>query len=287
MIRSMTAFARREATTELAQLSWEIRSVNHRYLDVSLRVPEEMRSAETVFRERIAAKLNRGKIDCTLRCQLAGQQTNLQLDAEYTRQLVATAQAASGLWPEAGAPNVLDLLRWPGVLISQPVDMAPVLEAAVAALDGGLDDLIAAREREGARLRDLILERLDQLQGLVEAVCLRRPEVLRLQRERLETKLADWRDSLEPGRLEQEMVIHAQKLDVEEETDRVVSHIAEVRSTLKQKNPVGRRLDFLMQEFNREANTLSSKSSDAETTKHAVDMKVLIEQMREQVQNIE
>lgn len=288
MTRSMTAFARREAHNDVAQLSWELRSVNHRYLDISLRLPEDLRVLESGVRELVNKRLSRGKVDCTLKCQFnPSATTGLEVDAALTQKLAAAAQEVSVHWRDAATPNTLEILRWPGVVQSQKIDMEPLQVMALTLLDEALTDLREAREREGARLQEMIEERLTLLAESVVEVRGRRPEVLRLQRERLEARLADWRETLDPGRLEQEMVIHAQKLDVDEETDRLVAHIAEVRSTLKQKKPVGRRLDFLMQELNREANTLSSKSSDAETTRLSVDMKVLIEQMREQVQNIE
>ncbi len=288
MIHSMTAFARKENRDEQAELVWEIRSVNHRYLEMFVRLPEELRAIEPLIREKINKRLGRGKIDCSLRFKpvqttVAGVEVNERL----ATQVMEAADKVGHLLHEAVPPSIMDILRWPGVMTVAPQDLSPVQEQAAQLLDQAIDSLIETRQREGQALAGLIQQRCITMREQVGRVKQRIPSVLESIRERLRTRLSELSDELDPGRLEQEMVILTQRLDVDEELDRLYTHLDEVERVLQQEEPVGRRLDFLMQELNREVNTLSSKSNDAEITKLAVDMKVLIEQMREQVQNIE
>jgi uncharacterized protein (TIGR00255 family) len=288
MIRSMTAFARASATDEAGQVVWELRSVNHRFLEPYLRLPEEFRGLDADIRERLAARLGRGKIDCTLRVLPGtGRSAALRVNHRLLDQLLAASEEIATRIREPATPHVVDLLRWPGLLEEPEQDPAELTESALTILDRALDALVANREREGTRLQALLLERCDKLVALVEQVRQRRPAVIAGAQNRIRDRLAEVAGELDPDRVEQEIVLAVQRLDVDEEMDRLTVHLEEVRKALSADKPVGRRLDFLMQELNREANTLSSKSADAETTHVAVDMKVLIEQMREQVQNLE
>lgn len=288
MTKSMTAFARESRTGETGELIWELRSVNHRYLESTVRLPEELRALEPKVRERLAARLGRGKLDCTLRYVSGpGAGHNLRIDRHYLRQLLAAGEAVAELVGQQAQPVPFELLRWPGVLQEQPSDLGPVMEQSLTLLEKALTALIATREHEGARLARLIHDRCDKLALYTAQVRERMPRVITEIRERLHHRLQEVRAELDPNRLEQELALLAQRLDVDEEMDRMEAHLGAVRSALNGDEPVGRRLDFLMQELNREANTLASKSSDIEITRMAVEMKVLIEQIREQVQNIE
>jgi len=287
-IRSMTAFARCQSRTDFGELTWEVRSVNHRYLETVVRLPEELRAIEPVVRERINQRLGRGKIECALRYQAAaGAGGQLAVNEALVKQLLAASEQMMHQLHSSPLPTIMDVLRWPGVLEAGEQDFTPVQNAAVALLDETLDDLVESREREGGRLAALIVQRLTSMRGQVERARVRMPVVIQAVRERLAARLAEVSESLDQERLEQEMALLAQRLDVDEEMDRLNTHLDEVADVLKRKEPVGRRLDFLMQELNREANTLGSKSADSETTAISVEMKVLIEQMREQVQNLE
>jgi uncharacterized protein (TIGR00255 family) len=288
MIRSMTAFARQEADSALGVLSWEIRSVNHRYLEAAIRLPDELRAAEPAVRERLNARLGRGKVECACRYRpAAGVLAPVTVDTErLTRVLDACREVAGNL--EQSVPlNPIELLRWPGVVREVEPDTRPLQEAALALLEATLDELVATREREGGKIRDLLLQRCSAMEVLVEEARRRLPAIRDATREKLLARLAELAAPADPGRLEQELVFLAQKMDVDEEMDRLGGHVEEVRRALGRDEPVGRRLDFLMQELNREANTLGSKSAAAETTRISVELKVLIEQMREQVQNVE
>jgi uncharacterized protein (TIGR00255 family) len=286
MISSMTGFARQERTGSFGTLVCEIRSVNHRFLDAAVRLPDSCRALETELRQTLAAELRRGKVDCTIqhRPPVAGE---LQVDEAALAPLLARSQQIARAIPEQGRINVLELLRWPGVLREEQLDAAELHAAVRALFDHTVKDLGAARAREGQRLTDLITQRCDALAALIAQVRARLPEVLARVRARLEARLAELGGELNQERIEQEIVLLLHRLDVAEELDRLTGHIEEARRTLASPEAAGRRLDFLLQEFNREANTLSSKSQDLETTRIAVEMKVAIEQMREQVQNIE
>jgi len=286
--KSMTAFARESATGGEGELTWELRSVNHRYLEISVRLPEGLRTLEPAVRECLAARLGRGKLDCTLR-HAPGPSTacNLRINRDYLAQLLAVGGEVAELIGHRAQPAPFELLRWPGVLQEQPPDLELVMQRSLDLLDQALASLVATREREGVRLAGLIRERCDRLAACAARIRKRMPQVMTEVRGRIHDRLQEVRAELDPNRLEQELALLAQRLDVDEEMDRLTAHIEEVRSVLNGSGPVGRRLDFLMQELNREANTLASKSSDVEVTRMAVEMKVLIEQMREQVQNIE
>ena len=284
----MTAFARAELRGELGELVWELRSVNHRYLELSVRLPEELRALEPVVREHVGRRLSRGKVDCALRFRpRPGAAGNLQVNERLVEQLLAAVEAVQASLPGSHNPTPMDVLRWPGVVEIPEQDLGPVQAAASDLLDQAIADLVKARDREGEHLAELIRQRCAAMREQVERARARIPEVLTGLRERLRNRLAELAGEIDPARLEQELVMLAQKLDVAEEMDRLDTHVGEVERVLGQREPVGRRLDFLMQELNREANTLGSKSVDSETSQVSVEMKVLIEQMREQVQNVE
>ena len=287
MIRSMTAFASAESETAHGNLSIELRSVNHRYLELSPRLPDDLRSFEPQLRDTLNARLSRGKVDVTVRLKQASTRSAaLAVDEELLGRLTDTARMLTGKFP-ALRVDFTTLLSWPGVLRDQSPDAGSLREAASALLEQALVDFIATREREGERLAGFLRERLDGIAAIVVAVREHLPEVRAASRARLDQRLAEIKQPVDPGRIEQEIVLQMQRLDVDEELDRLTSHIAEARRNLGLKEAVGRRLDFLMQEFNREANTLGSKAADPRTTKAAVELKVLIEQMREQIQNLE
>ena len=285
MIRSMTAYASAEAQTPAGTLTCELRAVNHRYLELSPRLPEDMRVFESALRERMANRLSRGKVDVIVR-RGESRGESLQVDGTLIGRLSELALDMEARFPRMRV-EFTELLRFPGVLQHAEVDQEAVQAALLEVLDRALEILTATREREGAKLADILRERLDAIERIVTDVRGWMPEIRTALRTRLESRLADLKQPADPGRLEQELVLQVTRSDVDEELDRLSTHIAETRRVLGLKEPVGRRLDFLMQEFNREANTLGSKSVDARSTNAAVELKVLIEQMREQVQNIE
>ncbi|MFE8045817.1 YicC/YloC family endoribonuclease [Brenneria goodwinii] len=287
MIRSMTAYARREVKGDWGSAAWELRSVNQRYLETYIRLPEQFRSLEPVIRDRIRARLTRGKIECNLRFDLDPRaQSSLILNENLAKQLVNAANWVK-MQSDEGEINPVDILRWPGVMAAEEQDLDAISAELLQALDGTLDDFISARESEGNALKALIEQRLAGVSAEVAKVRAQMPNILQWQRERLLSKLEDAQVQLENNRLEQELVIMAQRIDVAEELDRLEAHVAETYKILKKEEAVGRRLDFMMQEFNRESNTLASKSINADVTASAIELKVLIEQMREQIQNIE
>jgi uncharacterized protein (TIGR00255 family) len=286
MIRSMTAYATAERATDGGTLACELRAVNHRFLELGLRLPEELRVLEPVLRERISARIARGKLDFSLRLRSPEGEGAVRVNQDLIKQLAAVALELDAHFPQLRAEFV-DLLQYPGVLQSKSVDAEALQAHALAVLDTLLDQFVASREREGEKLAQAIGERVDALSARAAEVRELIPLIRAGQRLKLEARLADLAHPADPGRVEQELVLWLQKLDVDEELDRLDSHIKEIRRVLKQTEPVGRRLDFLLQEFNREANTLGSKSVDVRTTNLAVELKVLIDQIREQVQNIE
>lgn len=286
MIRSMTAYATAERATDGGTLACELRAVNHRFLELGLRLPEELRVLEPVLRERIAARIGRGKLDFSLRLRSPEGEGAIQVNQAMVRQLAAVALELDAHFPQLRAEFV-DLLQYPGVLQAKAVDADALQAQALGLLDSLLDQFIAAREREGEKLAAAINERVDALAARAQEVRGLIPLIRAGQRQKLEARMADLAQPADSGRIEQELVLWLQKLDVDEELDRLDSHIKEIRRVLKQSEPVGRRLDFLLQEFNREANTLGSKSVDVRTTNIAVELKVLIDQIREQAQNIE
>ncbi len=287
MIRSMTGFARRERQFPWGLLAWELKTVNHRFLELGCRLPEEFRSAEADFRAAIAAAVRRGKVECSLHFKPTVAAAALEVDAELLASLTSRAQQIAAQAGAASRIDVLDLLRWPGVIRDGTRDAAPMIAAAQTLLADALSELTRSRDSEGARLRDALEQRCAGLLEFSGRVTDRLPEIHARMRAKLLDRIAQLVSEVDQDRLEQELAILAQRLDVDEEIHRLRGHVAEVRKTFAGQDPAGRRLDFLMQELNREANTLSSKSQDIETTRAAVDMKVLIEQMREQVQNIE
>ncbi|WP_111641604.1 YicC/YloC family endoribonuclease [Marinimicrobium alkaliphilum] len=289
MPRSMTGFARSEQTLPWGTLIWEVRSVNHRYLEPMFRLPEEVRAIEPKLREQIRSTLQRGKLEAAFSFQREHSDvTELNLDEQRVAQLTQAAGRISAHLGERAAPiNALEVLRWPGVLRQQELDRDQLNQAALGLFNQALEQLVAHRTREGVELMQFIQQRLDRIDDLVAELREAMPVILSAQRERLQSKIAALDVDLDPERLEQEIVMMAQKADVDEELDRLGAHVNEVKLALQQKGSIGRRLDFLMQELNREANTLSSKSVASKTTQAAVELKVLIEQMREQIQNIE
>jgi uncharacterized protein (TIGR00255 family) len=287
MIRSMTAFAACERAATGGQLSCELRAVNHRFLELSVRAPEELRPAEAAFRERVAKKVSRGKVDLSFRLRpSAGGRVGLAVNDELVEQLALLSRRLHPKFPDLKI-DFVELLRYPGVIEEAELDQAGLQAEAMALLDQTLAEFSAAREREGANLAAVMHERIDGIERIAGQVKQWLPEIRLALRAKLDSKLADLKLPLDPGRLEQEVVLNLQKIDVDEELDRLASHVAEARRVFALPEAVGRRLDFLMQEFNREANTLGSKSVDARTTQAAVELKVLIEQLREQVQNLE
>jgi uncharacterized protein (TIGR00255 family) len=286
MISSMTGFARQERSGAFGTLVCEIRSVNHRFLDAAVRLPDSCRGLESKLRQSLARELRRGKVDCTIqhRPPVAGE---LQIDEAALAPLLTRTRQIAAMIREQGTISVLELLRWPGVLREDQTDPEALHGLVCALFDETVRSLSAARAREGERLSELILQRCDALGALIAQVRARLPEVLARVRARLEERLAELGGELNQERIEQEIVLLLHRLDVAEELDRLSGHIDEARRTLAAPEAAGRRLDFLLQEFSREANTLASKSQDLETTRIAIEMKVAIEQMREQVQNIE
>lgn len=288
MIYSMTGFAALERETAAGTLLLELRAVNHRYLEVQLRLDEALRSLEPKVREAIAAKLGRGKVEC--RVTLAAQQgaaDNGEIDQAALEQLIKLSRHVQKVFPEGRPLSVADILRWPGVLAVDPV-ASEVLEAElIALLENGLQDMAAARAREGAKLKALILERVEMIESELDRVRPLLPELLHGYREKLAARLREAMQAVDEDRIRQELALFAQKIDVEEELGRLATHLAEVRRILDAGGAVGKRLDFLMQELNREANTLGSKSVSTETSRVSMELKVLIEQMREQIQNLE
>jgi uncharacterized protein (TIGR00255 family) len=284
----MTAFSHREETTENGVIVWELRSVNHRFSEVSLRLPEDLRSLEPKIRERIAARVKRGKVDASLRFQpQAPEEQPLDLDLKLVAKLSHATREIDGHLYNAAPVNAIDVLRWPGVIQAREADFTQLEEAALALLDNALDELVETRLREGEKLKAVINDRCTAMSRHVDEVQDRMPGIIQAQRERLAKRLQELKAELEPERLEQEMAILANKADVDEELERLKAHIEETQRVLETDEPVGRRLDFLTQEMNREANTLGSKSVDTVMTRASVELKVLIEQVREQVQNIE
>ncbi|WPU55276.1 YicC/YloC family endoribonuclease [Stenotrophomonas acidaminiphila] len=286
MIRSMTAYAGGERGTRWGTLGCELRSVNHRFLEVGVRLPEELRALEPQLRERVAGRISRGKLDLVMRLRAPDAAPTLAVDEALVEQLGGLARRLHSRFPDMRI-GFTELLAYPGVLRGEAVDAAALQAEALALLDETLHGFVAAREREGAKLTAAISERVDAIERIAGEVRGLIPAIREGQRAKLAARLADLPHPVDPGRAEQELVLWLQKLDVDEELDRLGSHIGEIRRVLRQREPVGRRLDFLLQEFNREANTLGSKSVDSRTSNAAVELKVLIDQIREQVQNLE
>ncbi len=286
MIRSMTAYAGGERVTPWGTLGCELRSVNHRFLEVGVRLPEELRALEPQLRERVAARVSRGKLELVMRLRQPEATASLSVNEALVEQLGELARRVHSRFPDMRV-EFTELLQYPGVLQGEATDVAALQAEALALLDQVIDGFVQAREREGDKLAVAISERVDGIERIAAEVRELITAIREGQRAKLAARLADLPHPVDPGRAEQELVLWLQKLDVDEELDRLRSHIAEIRRVLRQREPVGRRLDFLLQEFNRESNTLGSKSVDSRTSNASVELKVLIDQIREQVQNIE
>ena len=288
MMLSMTAFSRQQLERDWVSLTWEIRSVNHRYLETSIRLPDALSGMESSIREIVRGRLQRGKVECRMRFRAtASSSADLQINKELAKKV---SQANSEIQKLIGSTlelNSIDVLRWPGVIIDQQFDTEALRSEAIQLFKNTLKELIASREREGEAVKGMLFQRIASIRQIVASVRERMPYILDRQRQFLSDKLEELKAGLDPIRLEQEITLLAQKADVDEELDRLDSHLNEVERVIEITGQKGRRLDFLMQELNREANTLSSKSIVIETTLDAVELKVLIEQMREQIQNVE
>ena len=284
----MTGFARHSAESGVGTLTWELRAVNHRYLDVQFRLPEELRPKEQVFKQQVSAVLKRGKVECALHVRRAfDQQEEMKLNSDLIQLIGKRVTEVSKILAESSPPNPIDILRWPGVITETEIDAEPLQQEASELLDQALKAMTAMRASEGERIAVMLGSRCSEIATIAAAVRKRLPDVLSKAHAKQCERIERLDVEADPARLEVELALMAQKLDVDEELDRLDSHIVEIGQALKSDEAVGRRLDFLMQELNREANTLGSKSADAVTTKAAVELKVLIEQMREQIQNVE
>jgi len=283
MARSMTAFARAEANN----ISWEIRSVNQRYLDVTFRMPDAYRVLEIQLKNSLRQQLHRGKLDCALRISQEHAQTSLAINKELVDSLTDAASKIDALTGNESQIDALELLRWPGAILDDSVDCETERATIIEAFGDVVNSLVEMRQREGDELKNIVLAKLGELAVIVNQVRLEAPTIAEHQRNKIQNRLLQIKVEVDESRLEQELVYLAQKSDIVEELDRLDTHMEEVRNTLSQAGPIGRRLDFLMQELNREANTLSSKATAANTSLQTVDLKVIIEQMREQIQNLE
>ena len=287
MIYSMTAFARKELKGPWGTAVWEIRSVNQRFLETYFRLPEQFRSLEPVLRERFRKRLQRGKVECALRFSNEGAEASkITLNEALAKQVLEAADWIQSHGQSTGV-NPLDVLRWPGVVAAEETDMDAIQKELLQGLDQAMEDFVEARATEGAELKKMIEQRLEGIEVEAQKVGEQMPQIVQWQREKLINRFEEAKVELEETRVEQKMVMLAQKLDVAEELDRLAAHVKETRNIMNKGGACGRRLDFMMQEFNRESNTLGSKSINAEVTQSAVELKVLIEQMREQIQNIE
>jgi uncharacterized protein (TIGR00255 family) len=287
MMYSMTAFARAAMDSNDRHLVWELKSVNHRFLETQFRLPDALRSIEYPLREIARKHLKRGKLDCTLRIERVSEGTGISINRAVLLQLLAAVEQVRRDAPEIGAMSPMELMRWPGVLDDTPTDDTLLEQTATELYEQALSDLIEARQREGAQLQQTIYDRLDNIDRLLKELKPLTAHLANHQKTRLQQRIADLQVTLDPGRIEQEVALLAQRADVAEELDRLAIHVEEARSNIQATGPHGRRLDFLTQELNREANTLGAKSIIPETSQRAVDLKVIIEQIREQVQNIE
>ncbi len=288
MTASMTAYGRTEESSETGHITWEIRSVNHRYLELNIRLPEELRMLETRVRKHISSKLKRGKVDCSLRFDANEVSGNgLSINKDLANSLVKSAESIQSSISNPVTLNAMDVLRWPGVINRDMIDAESISDSLLKQLDITLESVVETRLGEGEKLQAMILERCDNIATLLKTFKEKLPEIQQILRDRLTDKSQELSIELDKDRLEQEILLLVQKSDVAEELDRLDAHLHEVRQVLQKNEPVGRRLDFLMQELNREANTLGSKAANLDYTNTSVDLKVLIEQMREQIQNIE
>jgi len=288
MLKSMTGFGRHAVESEFGELLWELRSVNQRYLEITVRMPEELRALEPNVRAHIGKKLSRGKVEAVLKFRAnQGSVSNLALDDAALASLAAAIEQVNNAIPQSTGVDPLKVIQWPGVMASNSQQQEKLSKLAKECLDTALDDLVATREREGEKTAQMLLSRCEKIGLHVNQLRQHRPAVVARQRDKLMAKLNELDIDHNEHRLEQELVFVAQRLDIDEELDRLAAHVSEFEKAVARSGPIGRRLDFLMQEFNREANTIGSKAADLDTTGASVDIKVLIEQMREQVQNIE
>ena len=287
MTASMTAFARVETSQDWGSLVWEIRTVNHRYMEPHFRLPENMREIEPRLREQLRKSLSRGKVECGLKIQLSESCDQISVNPIALKQMNGALEAVRDAVNHTDKANLLDILRWPGVLNQDSADVGQIQKDAVNAFADAMKQIRETRNREGAELKQFILQRLEGIASECKVVRKHMPELLQYQRDKITQRLTDAGVEVDQNRLEQELVFLAQKADVDEELDRLETHCNEVTRVLNSKGAIGRRLDFLMQELNREANTLGSKAVGVEVTQSAVNLKVLIEQMREQIGNIE
>jgi len=288
MTASMTAFARQEQTTQWGAIVWEIRSVNHRYLETHFRLPENLRDLEPALREKLRKSFARGKLEISLNFRPDTEKSqNFCVNTALVEQLGQALAEVQNTLGQSSTPNPVELLKWPGVLQTAEVDYPQVKSIALTLFQQAVEQLQAMRKQEGDALKQIIEQRLSRVNEITDEIRTHLPNIMAQQKQKLQRRIDDAKAELEPGRLEQELVLLLQKADVDEELDRLLTHVTEVTRTLNQDNAIGRRLDFLMQELNREANTLSSKAIDTDVTQTAVELKVLIEQMREQIQNIE
>lgn len=289
MLQSMTAFARNQQQSAWGNLICEVRSINHRYLDISIYVSDVFRAMEMPIRECIQKFVKRGKIECSIRYQasLAPMAEKVVVNTAFAKELCEASEKISNLLKNAAPVNATDILRYPGVIVNEEKDLSQLKSDILQLLEKTMKELVAMREREAEELKQLFLKRLNAIRSELDKVRVRLPYVLEEQKQRINNRFAEATIDLDPNRLEQEMLMFVQKIDIAEEVDRTETHVAEMHRVLKEGGLVGRRLDFLLQELNREANTMGSKSVDSEVTHAAVEMKVLIEQIREQVQNIE
>lgn len=269
-------------------MTWELRSVNHRHVEIGLRLPDDLRALEGEVRNRVTAKLNRGKVDCTLRLDnTPSADSQIRLNESLARQVIEAAQTVGAFMQQAAPLNPLEVLRWPGVLESREVDFDALAATALAQLERALDQLLETREREGEKMQAVVLQRCAAMADITTAMRTRVPAIIEVIRARHVQRIQELVGTLDPVRVEQECALLIQRLDVAEELDRLETHLTEVQRVMRQPEPIGRRLDFLMQELNREANTLGSKSAHVDTSGASIELKVLIEQVREQIQNIE
>jgi uncharacterized protein (TIGR00255 family) len=274
--------------TGIGTLTWEIRAVNHRYLDVQFKLPDDLRPKEQALRQQASAKLGRGKVECALYFRRAfNQETELKIDTTLVELIGHRISELTVKLPNVAAANPIEILRWPGVIQQPEIDTEPLFDEASKLLDTTLAAISEMRASEGQRIAEMLEARCADIEAIAATVRKRMPEVLDAARRKQQERIDNLDVAADPARLEVELALVAQKMDVDEELDRLESHLVEIRDAMNDDKPVGRRLDFLMQELNREANTLGSKSADTETTRAAVDLKVLIEQMREQIQNVE
>ena len=292
MIKSMTAFSQRDEKIGDTILSWEIRTVNHRHLDISMHLPDTFAPYEHKLKEIVQKKLGRGRVDLKLTLQMADKNNSedIVINEAKIKSLLSACSQLKSLTHKSATLSAMEILQWPGVMEKAQISLIndkKLFESTQLSLEAALDDLIDMRKAEGARLLEMIQSRGKIIVKIIESVKKRRVEVIKALREKVINKISELDIDVNENRLEQELVYHAQRLDVDEELDRIGAHIEEVNEVLMRKEPIGRRLDFLMQELNREANTLASKSNDTETTRSAVELKVVIEQMREQCLNIE